>query len=196
MAVTVRSFSGSEAHQYKNDLARLRIKVFREFPYLYDGSPEYEAQYLESFINSKNSIIVIAFDKDEVVGASTGMPLENEHAEIQQPWIENSQDVSKIFYFSESVLLPEYRGSGIGVKFFREREAWAKSLGQFDTIAFCAVVRQPDHPRKPVNYQTLDQFWKNRGYTMLENYICYLSWKDLDEDQESKKALQYWVKYI
>ena len=32
---------------YLEDVAHLRIAVFREFPYLYDGDPGYEARYLQ-----------------------------------------------------------------------------------------------------------------------------------------------------
>lgn len=196
MSITVKSFVGSEAYQFKNDLAKLRIQVFREFPYLYDGSLDYEERYLESFLHSKDSIIAIAFDHDKIVGASTGTPLAYESMDIQTPWIAHHQDLSKVFYFSESVLLPEYRGLGIGVKFFQEREAWARKLGQFNTLAFCAVVRENHHPRKPGNYVPLDEFWKNRGFARLDNYTCQIAWKEIDEEKESKKTLQFWRKGI
>ena len=42
MNISVKRFSGTEAQPYLPDLARLRIEVFREFPYLYDGNLDYE----------------------------------------------------------------------------------------------------------------------------------------------------------
>jgi GNAT superfamily N-acetyltransferase len=196
MPIKIKSFVGSEAYQFKHDLAKLRIKVFREYPYLYDGTLEYEERYLETFLNAKNSIIAIAFDQQKIVGASTGVPLEFEPKEVQEPWIENNHDLNKIFYFSESVLLENYRGMGIGVKFFEAREAWAKSLGMFNTLTFCGVVREEDHPGKPSNYEPLNKFWEKRGFTKLHNYVCQMAWKEIDETKESPKTLQFWHKEI
>ena len=41
-SLTLKTETGRGIEKYLHDLAKLRIEVFREFPYLYDGSPEYE----------------------------------------------------------------------------------------------------------------------------------------------------------
>ena len=46
MGVTVEPMTGEEIEYAIDDLARLRIEVFADFPYLYDGDLVYEAQYL------------------------------------------------------------------------------------------------------------------------------------------------------
>ena len=74
--IRIQSFTGSQVEQYIPEVARLRIEVFREFPYLYDGNIEYEAKYLRTYTISPDSVIVIAFDADKVIGASTAVPLE------------------------------------------------------------------------------------------------------------------------
>ena len=38
-------------------------------------------------------------------------------------------EVARLFYFGESVLLPEYRGQGVGHAFFDHREAQARGVG-------------------------------------------------------------------
>ena len=191
--VEIRTLSGREAQAYLQELARLRIAVFREFPYLYDGDMAYEEEYLHTFFQAPDSVLVVVLDGGAVVGASTGLPLEQETANIQQPFLEQGLEVGRIFYCGESVLLPEYRGRGIGVRFFEERERWARRLERFDTLAFCAVVRPEDHPRRPADYVPLDAFWRRRGFERTELY-CYISWRDLDETGESPKALRCWMK--
>jgi GNAT superfamily N-acetyltransferase len=191
--VEIKTLSGREAQAYLQELARLRIAVFREFPYLYDGDMAYEEEYLHTFFQAPDSVLVVVLDGGEVVGASTGLPLEQETANIQQPFLEQGLEVGRIFYCGESVLLPEYRGRGIGVRFFEERERWARRLERFDTLAFCAVVRPEDHPRRPADYVPLDAFWRRRGFERTELY-CYISWRDLDETGESPKALRCWMK--
>jgi len=59
-------------------LAGLRIEIFRDWPYLYDGSRDYEARYLARFATAPGAVLVAAFDGDELVGASTGLPLASE----------------------------------------------------------------------------------------------------------------------
>jgi GNAT superfamily N-acetyltransferase len=191
--VEIKTLSGREAQAYLQELARLRIAVFREFPYLYDGDMAYEEEYLHTFFQAPDSVLVVVLDGGAVVGASTGLPLEQETANIQQPFLEQGLEVGRIFYCGESVLLPEYRGRGIGVRFFEERERWARRLERFDTLAFCAVVRPEDHPRRPADYVPLDAFWRRRGFERTELY-CYISWRDLDETGESPKALRCWMK--
>ena len=44
------------------DLARLRITVFRDWPYLYDGTLDYEQEYLAKFAAAKGAVCVIARD--------------------------------------------------------------------------------------------------------------------------------------
>jgi GNAT superfamily N-acetyltransferase len=186
---------GEELLPYISDLARLRIEVFRDFPYLYDGDFEYEKKYLQTYIDCPQSVIVLAFDSDEVVGASTAMPMKYETAEIQKPFIENNYDLDEVFYCSESVLNKNYRGLGIGVKFFDEREAHAVELGGFKHITFCCVQRPENHPRRPENYVPLDKFWNKRGYVKHPELHTEYVWKDLDDSEETAKPMTFWLKH-
>lgn len=195
MSIEIQSFTGTAALQYLDDLAKLRIEVFRDFPYLYDGYKSYEAQYLQTLANAPDSVIVIAFDHNKVVGASTGLPMAHETLEVQQPFLQNQYNILSIFYFGESVLQQHYRGKGIGIEFFKYREAHARHLNRFEWLTFCGVVRPEDHPLRPKDYVPLDDFWKKRGFEPT-NMICYMEWKDLNEAEESAKPLRFWKKRI
>lgn len=50
MAVTIRALTGADLVRAVDTLAVLRIAVFAEFPYLYDGSADYEAAYMREFM--------------------------------------------------------------------------------------------------------------------------------------------------
>lgn len=193
MTLTIQSFSGSDATPYFDDLARLRIAVFRDFPYLYHGDSDYERQYMETYARSQGSIFVLAIDDGKVVGASTGTPMISETDEVQAPFIAAGRDPADYFYFGESVLLPQYRGQGIGVKFFEGREAQAERLG-LRYATFCAVERPADHPRRPADYQPLDAFWAKRGYAHHPELRTTFTWRDLDETVESPKPLSFWIR--
>ncbi|MCA1775426.1 MAG: GNAT family N-acetyltransferase, partial [Loktanella sp.] len=75
MSLTVRALTGAALEAALPDVARLRIAVFRDWPYLYDGDLAYEEGYLQSYRDSASAIVVGAFDGDRLVGAATGTPL-------------------------------------------------------------------------------------------------------------------------
>jgi len=177
MGIKIQSFTGKAAEPYLRDLAKLRIEIFRDFPYLYDGNLAYEQDYLQTYLATPDSILLIAFDDETVIGASTALPMMAETPNVQQPFIERGYDLSNIFYFGESVLRKTYRGRGIGVEFFKRREAHAQTLGGFTALAFCAVVRPADHPRRPEGYTPLDSFWRKRGFEPTDMY-CKMAWQD------------------
>ncbi|MFN3317356.1 MAG: GNAT family N-acetyltransferase [Allorhizobium sp.] len=193
MALTIQSFSGSDATPFFGDLARLRSTVFRAFPYLYEGNPDYEQTYLSTYAKSAGSVFVLAIDGDQVVGVATGTPMAGETEEVKRPFLEAELDPEQFFYFGESVLLPQYRGQGIGVKFFEGREQQAKKLG-LRYATFCAVERPADHPRRPKDYVPLDAFWAKRGYIHHPELRTTFTWRDLDESVESPKPLSFWIR--
>ncbi|MBZ4202415.1 MAG: GNAT family N-acetyltransferase [Methylovulum sp.] len=192
--VHIKRLSGEDLIPYINDLARLRIEVFRAFPYLYDGSVAYEKKYLQTYIDNPASVMVLALDGDTVVGASTAIPMQYETMELKQPFIEQGYDLEQVFYCSESVLNSQYRGLGIGVRFFEEREAHASSLGGFKHITFCCVERPSNHPLKPVDYVSLERFWEKRGYRKHPELHTTYCWKDVDRDEETPKPMTFWLK--
>ena len=49
MRLTFREYVGPEIASVINDLARLRVAVFRDWPYLYDGDAAYEREYLARY---------------------------------------------------------------------------------------------------------------------------------------------------
>lgn len=192
--IRVQPFTGNNVKRYIPEVAKLRIEVFREFPYLYDGNMEYEEKYLHTYTKSPESVIVIAFDHEDIIGASTAVPLIYETDEVKKPFIANNIDPATVFYLGESVLLKSYRGHGIGVRFFQEREAHARQIGDFNWCAFCAVDRPNDHPRKPSSYVPLNEFWKKRGYSRHPELQTTFTWRDLDEASESPKPMVFWLK--
>ncbi|MEP4039251.1 GNAT family N-acetyltransferase [Pseudophaeobacter sp.] len=174
-------------------LAGLRIEVFRDWPYLYDGDLEYETAYLQSYRNSKEAIVVGAFDGGTLIGASTGTPL-TDHAEDFAAAFEGRDiDLNCVFYCAESVLLPAYRGLGLGHEFFDARESHAQAWG-YSKSAFCSVRRPVDHPMRAKDYNPLDPFWRKRGYLPMEGVVAQFCWKDLDSSTATDKPLQFWVR--
>ena len=194
-ALRIEALTGARLQTHLPDVARLRIEVFRAYPYLYDGDYDYEARYIAAFAASPHAVVVGAFDGSSLVGASTAAPLAAQVDDVTTPFRARGDDLSKVFYFGESVLRDAHRGQGIGVRFFEEREAHA--LAHDATVAaFCAVVRADGHPGRPRGYVPLDAFWRKRGYAPVPNLTCRMSWHDIGEVEETRKVMQFWTKRL
>lgn len=191
----IEHLHGNAIGAHIDALAALRIAVFREFPYLYDGSPDYEARYLQTYVDSPRSLCVLVRDSGgRVIGASTGLPLSDEDTAFRRPFKQAGMDVARVFYCGESIVLPEHRGRGLGTVFFDAREAHARTLGGFEWIAFCAVERPADHPLRPAHYRPLDAFWRRRGYRHHPELRTEYLWRDLGDTSDTAKPMSFWLK--
>ncbi len=195
MSLRIAPLTGADLEAALDDVARLRISVFRDWPYLYDGDPGYERRYLQVYRDSPASILVGAFSGDRLVGAATGTPMADHADDFAAAFAGQPHEIAEIFYCAESVLLPEFRGQGAGHAFFAQREAHARRLG-YRKAAFCAVLRPDDHPARPAAYRPLDGFWRGRGYAPLPGAIAQFAWKDLGATEETRKPMQFWLKEL
>lgn len=192
---TLQVMSGAALRPHLDDVAALRIAVFREWPYLYDGDAAYEREYLDAYVRSARSVVVLARDGDRVVGTSTGIPLAEDGTEFQAPFVARGLDPASVFYCGESVLLPPYRGMGIGHTFFDAREAHARRLGGFTHTAFAAVDRAPDDSRRPDSHRDNEAFWSKRGYTRQPGMTMHLHWNEIGVGTVSH-PLTFWLRSL
>lgn len=188
------SYNGAAAQPFLYEIARLRITVFREFPYLYEGSHEYEMEYLSNYYSSEKSLLIIVKEGSRIVGISTACPLSEAGAEFQAPIAAAGFDCDRMLYFGESVVLPEFRGNGMGRRFFDLREEWARRW-ELPITGFCAVVREPGHPCEPAGYRSLEAFWSSRGYRRRDDADVQLAWSEVgNPDSRTEHRLAYWLR--
>ena len=191
--LSLQNFHGAELAPHLDALGELRIAVFHEYPYLYAGTLEHEREYLGTYVRSSGSLVVLVFDDDRVVGATTCLPMLDEGPEFQAAFVQAGYDLSTICYFGESILLPAYRGRGIGKEFFVRREAHVRKLG-LELSTFCAVDRPAEHVLRPQGYRPLDDFWRSQGYVKRPELQATFVWQEIGEETESPKTLTFWTK--
>ena len=194
MSLSLRDYRGAGIAEVVDDLARLRIAVFRDWPYLYDGDLDYERRYLARYVQG-DTILVAAFDGPSMVGASTAMPLSDHADDFAAALAGSGLDLNKGFYLAESVLLPAFRGQGAYRGFFTRREDHARALG-FTFATFCGVIRDKSHPLRPAGYQPLDPVWRRFGYAPLPGAVARFRWRDIGDAAQTEKPLQLWMKRL
>ena len=196
MSFRMETLVGAAGHPHLPALVRLRVEVFRDWPYLYDGTPSPKWTDVGPVGTSADAALVLAFDADEVVGCATCLPLVDEAAYMTEPFAAAGIDPATVFYFAESVLRPAYRGRGVGVAFFERREAHARQYPGVETAAFCSVRRPPDHPMRPPDARPLDGFWRNRGFAPEPRVAVRMRWKQVDTADKVENVLDVWAKRL
>ncbi len=196
MALRIQTFTGPSIAGFIPALARLRMQVFRDWPYLYEGDEAEERTHLAAFAGSQDSALVVAFAGAEPVGCSTCLPLRHEAAHVRAPFEAHGWDVGRFCYFGESVLARAHRGQGAGVAFFAAREAHAAGLPGCDAATFCAVRRAGGDPRRPGDAAPLDRFWTNRGYARLPDMACAMTWPEVGGAGRVAHQLDFWAKSL
>ncbi|MCB1102172.1 MAG: GNAT family N-acetyltransferase, partial [Kiritimatiellae bacterium] len=169
--------------------------IFREYPYLYQGSLSDEEKYLSNYTEAPDSLIILALDESgQAIGASTCLPLTRAHPEFQAPFHSHGLDPAEYCYFGESVLLPPWRGRGLGGQFFDFREAHARSLPGVRFATFCAVDRPTDHPLRPETYRSPEPLWHRRHYQRQPHLTAEFSWQEVNQPSDTPHQLTFWVK--
>jgi GNAT superfamily N-acetyltransferase len=174
------------------ELARLRVAVFAEWPYLYAGEEASERRYLATYAASPGAAVILARAGEEVVGAATCQPMTQASAPVRAAFA--GEALERWCYFGESVLLAAHRGRGLGHAFFDAREAHARALG-CTHAAFCAVDRAGDDPRRPPDARDLAPFWTRRGYVREPARHCAFTWRESD-GIERRNTLTFWTRTL
>lgn len=191
-SISMTAVRGDGLAPHLDALAALRIAVFREWPYLYEGNLGYEANYLKRYAECSDSLTLLCHRGRELIGASTALPMIHAEEDMQAPLLHADIPLDRVLYYGESLILSAYRGYGLGQKFFQHRERHAQQLA-LNIACFCAVERPDAHPSRPPGYRGNDAFWLRQGY-LPTDMICLFDWPDIGEPAASTKPLRFWIK--
>ena len=194
-AIRFTTYTGAAIERSHAAFQSLHVAVFRDWPYLYAGRTG-GRPYISSYTQHPRAALFLASHAGTPVGAATCLPLEDESANVQAPFLERGWDPRRFFYFGEGIVLAEWRGKGIGVRFFELRESHARAVSTADYTLFCSVRRPADHPLRPANAHTNDAFWRRRGYVPLPGVSCTMTWPDIGEDAATPHTLDFWIKSL
>ncbi len=194
-AIQFRTFTGAAIAEAHAAFQSLHVAVFRDWPYLYAGNPG-ARPYIASYADCPRAALFLASQAGVPIGAATCLPLADETPNVQAPFVQRGWDPRRFFYFGEGIVLAEWRGKGVGVRFFELRESHARAVSTAEYAVFCSVRRPADHPLRPAEPHTNDAFWRRRGYVPLPGVSCIMTWPDIGEQDATAHTLDFWIKSL
>lgn len=200
MGITIEIYVGNESSSYINMVSKLRIDVFREYPYLYEGEEEYERKYIHGYTTDKRAMIAIAKVDNVVAGISTGIPLISESdivADAKKVFSQANINIGDYYYYGEVIILPQFRGLGIAKMLFSAQDTLIEKWG-FKQVCILTVVREHNHPLKPINYKSPDGMWEHLGFFRNKITTNY-HWPTIQADntvRDVTNTLEFWTKHL
>ncbi|MES2122596.1 MAG: hypothetical protein V4492_07465 [Chlamydiota bacterium] len=192
--IHVRTFTGTALKPYLHSLAKLRMEVFKEYPFFEEPDLYREMQALRRIASLKESVGVLIFDGITLVGSALGYPLEFEEPAVIKPFEEKHLDIHAYYLFTESLLLKSYRSRGIGHHFFDAREAHVSYNKKYKHICFYIPDIAQNMELKPEDTLPLFDFWRKRGYVPHHEMKFALQWTAIGEAHPSDKQMSFWIK--
>ena len=195
MAITEQLLTGSAVAESLADLASLRIEIFQEFPYLYDGRREDELRYLQLYAEAPEAFVITVTDSGKVVGAATGIPLRHVHQGLIEQFVGSAYPVDEIYYVGELLLYPAYRNQGLGLRLVTQIEDQVRSLGTYRYLTCATVVRPDVHPQRPTQSLPIDRFLARTGFRPLPGMTTEFSWLETDGITRTHH-MKFWIKEL
>ena len=192
---------GEEIVPYIDAVSAFRIRYFREFPYLYAGSLSYEKEYMKGYSQEPQALLIVLEREDgKLQGFSTGMPLTADSDVVKeacQYFRKAGYDTDNVYYFGETILVPEQRGKGNYTKIVQERERAVKEMG-YTRACFMAVKREENHPQRPADYREPGPIFSHMGYqpTDVEVSFNYPTVLPNGASADRDHLMVYWVKSL
>lgn len=193
--ITEQLLTGPAITAVLDDLAALRLDIFREYPYLYHGRREDELHYLAGYATAPDACVILARDGSSVIGAATGMPLVHEDAQLRAPFAGTGLYLDGIYYVGELLFQPAYRNCGLGRKLLGQMASKVRSFGRFRTLTCATVERPDDHPLRPGDHVPISRFLGRTGFVRLPGVTTRFTWCEFD-GVERDHPMQFWSKEL
>ena len=178
--ITEQLLTGAAIADVLDDLATLRLDIFREYPYLYEGRREDELNYLSTYAKTPDACVILAYDGSAVIGSATGMPLIQEDAQLRDAFAGTALPLDEVYYVGELLFRPGYRNSGLGRKLLDHLESQIRSFGSYHMLTCATVERSEDHSLCPRDYIPITRFLARTGFVRLSGVTTSFMWRETD----------------
>ena len=193
--ITESLLTGSAVETCLEELASLRLNIFHEYPYLYDGCREDELKYLRLYKDTPEAFVLSVTDSGAMIGAATGLPLRYEVETLINPFAGTSYPVDELFYIGEVLFYPSYRERGLGIRLLNRIDEYVCNLGNYRYLTCATVVRPENYAQRPENHVPIDRFLSRTGFIKLPGITTSFAWKEIDGCNR-EHLMQFWLKEL
>lgn len=194
--ITEKLLAGAAIADVLDEVATLRLEIFQEYPYLYQGRREDERKYLGTYAATPDACVILAYDGDAVIGAVAGMPLIHEDVQVLDAFAAGTAfPPDEAYYVGELLFRPAYRNGGLGQKLLARLESHIHSLGRYRSLTCATVERPDDHPLLPHDYINISKFLARTGFARLSGVTTSFTWREIDGVKRDH-PMQFWIKPI
>lgn len=196
--IEITLLHGSEITNYTELIGQWRIQYFREFPYLYQGTMEYEAKYLAGLVSNPHAVVAVARDNAQIIGFVTALPLVSDFdivKEFNAHFQTLNRNIQDYCYIGEIIIHPDYRGNGLALEMTQRIEQDMQQRG-FKGACFLCVVRDPDHPLRPADYLEIDGLCQRANYIKTD-IVSQFEWPTIQADgscRNMQNPMVLWIK--
>lgn len=189
----VELVSGSDIEPYVEQMIDFRLKYFRVFPYLCEGTREEEMVSVRRYIDSSTGHALVLKDENENFGGFlTGISInESIYADEFKAALAYPE---KTFYIGEMIFAESFRGKD-GIQKCLEYFHLIKEMG-YEYVCCISVQRSGDHPLKPAKYCNVSSLCKVLGFKKAQQTIT-IPWAVLQSDGTSSlmdNVMDIWVR--
>ncbi len=172
-------------------IAKLRIKSFKGYPYLYNGTLESELEYLELYKNNEHALVVQESESAETV-MLIGAPLIDIFPEAKTIF-ESAQYNADECYYAEEVVLPLANMPLILEAFEAQVIKW-----NYKNLCLITVKEEENHPLKPENYQSIEPLFEELGFSKTDLSIsaAYSTFCAGGSVQQRGHEFVFWIKKL
>jgi GNAT superfamily N-acetyltransferase len=195
MEISEQLLTGTAIAGILDEVAMLRLEIFQEYPYLYQGRREDELTYLGTYAESPDACVILAYHEQAVVGAVAGMPLIHEDAQMRDAFAGTTFPHNEVYYVGELLFRPAYRNCGLGQKLLDRLESRIRSLGRYRHLTCATVERPDDHPLRPRDYTPITRFLARTGFVRLSGVTTHFIWRETDSVKRDH-PMQFWIKEL
>ena len=178
-------------------LAEFRVRFFREFPYLYVGTEDYEQNYLADYLANPTTRLIVARDAGKVIGIATGAMLSTELnivGKVETLLQQHGIKPHSCFYLGEIILEPEYRSRGISKQVLELLKNAGREQGA-ERFCFLTVAREPNDIRCPADYISSDVIFEKYGFIKTDVSVTF-EWPTIQADgqvENTANRLYFWI---
>lgn len=195
MNITEQILHGVQIQDHLESIARLRLTIFKEYPYLYDGILESELEYLQHYASHEDATAIIASCGKDLAGAVTAIPLKDEAAELKAPFANASYQIDRIYYIGELLFYPDYRNKGLGTRLLSLIERHILARNDYDFLTCATVVRPDYHPLRHEGFVPIERFLQRSRFEKLSGVTTHFTWKETDSIRRDHE-MQFWIKEL